>query len=156
MYVFLFIIRLSEHKIFMLLVLISKHHLRPIVSSSQFNNGTDPDEHVGCVGDALYRCAIRLRRLRHARERMHITVRAGYLGLCKPVRFLRGLRIWVGHEVIVYNEPPARIDRPRAHERMRIASFKYFTRRQMRNSSSAAQGNRHRHRHVNVHQRELE
>ena len=25
-------------------------------------------------------------------------------GLCKQVRFLRGLRIWVGHEVIVYNE----------------------------------------------------
>lgn len=42
---------------------------------------------------------------------MHITVCAGYLGLCKRVRFLRGLRIWVGHELIVYSEPPARIDR---------------------------------------------
>lgn len=62
-------------------------------------------------------------------KRMHITVCARYLGLCKRVRFLRGLRIWVGHELIVYNEPPARIDRF-AHTG--TASFKHFARRQIR------------------------
>jgi len=41
-------------------------------------------------------------------------LRAAQSGLCKRVRFLRGLRIWVGHGVIVYNEPP--LDRwARAH-----------------------------------------
>lgn len=42
-------------------------------------------------------------RSAHELRTRRIRIRAAF-GLCKRVRFLRGLRIWVEHEVIVYNE----------------------------------------------------